>query len=508
MLTEPNNWAISLILTWNRKLFKAVLASEIGYNKNSVKIYNSLSKKLESFEPIRPPNVGVYTCGMTVYDYAHIGHGRKYVGDDILIRTLKFNGFKVKHVQNVTDVGHLTSDADTGEDKLEKGARKTGKTVWEVAEYFTNHFYSSMDKLNVERPDIIAKATDNIDAQINLVDRLVNKGYGYETDTAVYFDTSKFDKYDSIFKRQKSEEKKEAVRDELKVRKEKRNPTDFALWIKRVGDHANHTMHWDSPWGDGFPGWHVECSAMSMKYLGDQFDIHTGGEDHVPVHHPNEIAQSEAASGKSPFAKYWVHHAFLKVDGKKMSKSLGNFYTIEDVAKKGFDPLALRYLYLTAHYRDQLNFTWDSLSAAQNTLNKLRSSLEQLKNNKQRTVLSAEKSKKTEEFRNKFEEVINNDLNTPQALAVMWEALKSNIPSEDKYDLAIMFDEVFGLRLRETKNNSDKLILDKKAEALLQKREDLRSKGNFDEADKIRVEIEKKGYKLIDTSEGTKVQKK
>ncbi len=471
-----------------------------------MKLYNSLTRKVEEFVPINPPKVGMYTCGMTVYDYSHIGHGRKYVGDDILKRVLILNGFEVKHVQNVTDVGHLTSDEDEGEDKLEKGARKLGKTVWEVAKYFTDHFYNSMDKLNIIRPDVIAKATDHIEDQIQMIQKLVENGYAYETSEAVYFDISKFKDYGNLLG-QKLEEKKTAVREEVKERKEKKNPQDFALWIKRVGEHANHAMHWDSPWGDGFPGWHIECSAMSIKYLGDQFDIHTGGEDHIPVHHPNEIAQSEAATGKHPFVKYWIHHAFLKVEGRKMSKSLGNIYTIEDVEKRGYDPIALRYLYLTAHYRDPLNFTWESLDAAQNALNNLRKQIITLRENNTRTILSEEKRKKVEEFQKKFFEYVNNDLSTPQALAVLWEALKSNIPSEDKYDLALYFDEVLGLELRSAYSEDEKEI-SSEIQELIVKRNQLRKEGKYEEADNVRNQIEDMGFALLDTPDGTRLHKK
>src|SRR3990167_5528692 len=259
----------------------------------------------------------MYTCGPTVYDYAHIGHARKYVYDDLLRRVLSANGLEVMHVQNVTDVGHLVSDADEGEDKLEKGAREMKRTVWEAAEFFTRDFYKMADSMNILRPTITARATDHIKEQTDLIQKLADKQV--------------------------------AVREEVKTGEHKRHPADFALWFKRVGRFADHQMHWESPWGDGFPGWHIECSAMSMKYLGESFDIHTGGEDHLPVHHPNEIAQAEAATGKL-LARYWVHNAFLLIDGQKMSKSLGNLFRVEDVVEKGFSPLALRYLYLTAHY--------------------------------------------------------------------------------------------------------------------------------------------------------------
>lgn len=406
---------------------------------------NTLTRKKEKFEAINPPQVGLYTCGMTVYDYAHIGHGRKYMTDDILKRVLIFNGFKVRHVQNVTDVGHLVSDADEGEDKLEKGATKTGKTVWEVAQFFTDDFYNSMDKLNIIRPDVICKATDHIKEQIEMVQKLIDGGFAYDTPEAVYFDVTRDDDYGKLTGQLLSQ-KKVAAREEIKTGEYKKNPQDFALWFKRVGRFKDHTMHWESPWGDGFPGWHIECSAMSIKYLGEQFDIHTGGEDHVPVHHTNEIAQSESATGKTPFVNYWIHTAFLMVDGKKMSKSLENFYTVDDVLKKGFDPIALRYLYLTSHYRKPMNFTWEALESASTGLKNLRLKVINLKVNT-RHALSSEKNEKVDSYRDMFTRAVNDDLNTSKALAVVWETLKSSIPSTDKYDLIKTFDEVLGLML-------------------------------------------------------------
>ena len=409
-------------------------------------LYNSLTRQKELFTPINPTSgVGLYTCGMTVYDYAHIGHGRKYVIDDILKRVLIYNDFKVNHVQNVTDVGHLVSDADDGEDKLEKGAKKQGKTVWEVADFFTKNFYESMDKLNIIRPTTICKATDHIKEQIELIDKLFINGYAYDTEEAVYFDVSKFADYGKMFGQDISE-KRIGVREQVKTDENKRNPQDFALWFKRVGNFKDHVMHWESPWGDGFPGWHIECSAMSIKYLGEQIDIHTGGEDHLSIHHPNEIAQSEGATGKVPFSKFWLHCAFLMVDGTKMSKSLGNYYTIQDVLNKGVDPIALRYLYLGAHYKKPMNFTWQALESAVKGLENLKLKIKNLKFSS-RNILSIEKDSKIGEYR-KIQRAINDDLNTSKAMAVMFEMLKSNIPSEDKYDLAISFDEVLGLNLK------------------------------------------------------------
>lgn len=462
-----------------------------------MKLYNSLTRSKEEFKPINPPNVGMYTCGITAYDYAHIGHGRKYTMDDVLKRTLTYFGYKVNHVQNVTDVGHLVSDSDAGEDKLEKGAKKTGKTVWEVAEFFTKDFYESMDKLNIIRPNVICKATDNIPEQIELIKKIIDNGFGYDTPEAVYFDTTKFKDYGKLFG-QNIEEKKVAVRDEVQTGEHKKHPADFALWFKRVGRFKDHTMHWESPWGDGFPGWHIECSAMSMKYLGEQFDIHTGGEDHLPIHHPNEIAQSEAATGKHPFVAYWLHYAFLTVNGTKMSKSLGNFITFKDVIDKDYDPIALRYFYLGAHYKAHLNFTWEALDASKNAFAKLKSQVLSLKEQAdKRTALSSEKEEKIEKFRNEFDSAIEDDLNTPRALAVVWETLKSNIPSSDKYDLIMSFDEILGLNLSQVKETEAKIP--KEVEKLIEKRDQLRSEGKFKEADEVRDEIVKMGYTVKDS---------
>lgn len=462
-----------------------------------MKIYNSLTKNVENFYPISGNRVGMYACGMTVYDYAHIGHGRKYINDDILRRTLTFLGYEVKHVQNVTDVGHLVSDSDQGEDKLEKGARKAGKSVWEVAEFYTKHFYHTMAALNILEPHVVAKATDHISEQIELIEKLFKNGYAYETPEAVYFDVSKFAPYSALFGRQALEDKKVGARDEVKTDDNKKNPADFALWFKRVGRFSDHAMHWESPWGDGFPGWHIECSAMSMKYLGEQFEIHTGGEDHIPVHHPNEIAQSEGATGKSPFVKYWMHSTFLTVDGEKMSKSRGNFFTIEDVMKKGFDPISLRYLFLNAHYRKRINFTWEALASAENALNRLRDLVANYELSKadERTELSEEKLAKIDAFLKKFKNYISDDLKMPQALAVVWEVVKSNIPDYDKRDLILAFDDVLGLNLK----SSLKQKVSPEIEKLLSKREALRLESNFEEADKIREKLKREyNYEIKD----------
>lgn len=465
-----------------------------------LRFYNSLSRKIEEFSPIKSPEVGMYSCGPTVYGYAHIGHLRRYVGDDVIKRVLALNGYKVKHVMNITDVGHLTSDSDEGEDKMEKGARLSGKSVWDVAKFFEEQFFNSTGALNINKADIICRATEHIPEQIELVKKLQEKGFTYQTDQGVYFDISKFSGYTKL-SGQNLDDLKVAVRSDVTSDPTKKNPTDFALWIFTKGRFENHVMRWDSPWGSGFPGWHIECSAMSMKYLGETFDIHTGGIDHIPTHHTNEIAQSEAATGK-PFAKYFIHHEFLMVNGKKMSKSLGNLYTIDDIKNKGFDPIALRYLFLTAHYRDPLNFTWESLKSSQVALEKIKSQILNLKS-QSRQMLSDEKLEKVNKFREQFTKFLNDDFSTPKALATVWEVIKSNIPSDDKYDLIISFDEVLGLRLNEI--TSSKLQIPNNIQILINKREELRKEGKWEEADKIRFKIEEMGYKIEDRPDGISV---
>lgn len=473
-----------------------------------MKLYNSLTKEIETVEPIQPPKVGLYTCGMTVYDFAHIGHGRKYVGDDILRRTLTRFGYTVTHVQNVTDVGHLASDGDEGEDKMEKGAKKYGKTVWEVAKFYEEHFFKTMDSLNILRPTVSCRATDHIPDQIALIRTLVEKGLAYDTPEAVYFDVTKFDGYEGLFGRQKMDERKAAARDAVQEGQYKLHSADFALWFKRTGRFADHAMHWDSPWGNGFPGWHIECSAMSMKYLGAEIDIHTGGIDHIPVHHPNEIAQSEGATGKH-FVKHWVHYNFLRVDGKKMSKSLGNFYTVEDVVKKGIDSLSLRYFYLTAQYRSELNFTWESLGAAQSALKELKKQVSVIRSQAdKRSNTSEEKLEKVDAFRDMFDAALANDMNTPQALAVLWEAVKSNISSQDKYDLLMDFDQVLGLGMADVQEEASELsALPEDVAAKANMIDTLRSQKNYTEADAVRTELMNLGYTVETTSRGTAVKK-
>lgn len=475
-----------------------------------MKIFNSLTKKLEEFEPINPPHVGIYTCGPTVYDYASIGNFRTYTISDILVRTLLYNGYEVNYIMNLTDVGHLTGDnegdADTGVDRMEKAEKREGKNAWDIAKFYTEAFFRDFDKLNLTRPKVFAKATDHINEQIALVSQLEKKGFTYKTPDGIYFDTSEFEKKTGSKYGELSDlsEIKEGAR--VMRNPDKKNPRDFALWKFSEKPGSRH-MEWESPWGIGFPGWHLECSAMSMKYLGENFDIHMGGEDLRQTHHPNEIAQSEAVTGK-PFVNYWMHVAFLKVDGKRMGKSLGNAYTLSDVEKKGLDPLSLRYFYLSGHYRSPLNFTWEAIDASQNALNKLRSLIVEFKSDQykdRRTRLSNEKMEKVDEFSHRFRECMDDDLDTPGALAVTWEAMKSNIPNQDKYDLLLSFDEIFGLRLRDVQEEA--VVVPESVSTLVSRREELRNSGKWEEADLIRKEIEEEGYSLDDSPRGTIIKK-
>ncbi len=466
-----------------------------------MKLYNTKSRQIEELNPVNAPAVTFYSCGPTVYDFTHLGHLRTFTNNDLLKRSLTMLGYKVNHVMNITDVGHLTGDTDEGEDKLEKGAKKTGKTVWEVAEFYTEQFISSLEAANIIEPDQLPKATDHIQEMIELIKKLEEKGFTYKTEEAIYFDISKFSSYGQL-SGQKIEDKLQGVRDEVHSDVNKKHPADFALWFFTVGRFADHVMHWPSPYGDGFPGWHIECSAMSMKYLGETIDIHAGGIDHIPVHHENEIAQSEAATGK-PFVQIWFHSAFLNVEGQKMSKSLGNFYRIEDLEEKGVSAMALRYLYLQTHYHQSMNFTFESAKAATSALNNLKEMILSLKNQPQRTVLSSDKLGQLEEYRQQFLSALQNDLQIPQALAVMWSMLKSNIPSEDKYDLAIEFDEVLGLGISkfEAEEIPQEII------NLATNRLEARKEKDFEKSDELKKQIQGKGYSVEDTSEGFSLKK-
>lgn len=453
----------------------------------ALNIYNTKSKSIELFTPLKDGVVTMYACGPTVYDFTHIGHMRKYIGDDILRRTLSYLGYEVKHVMNITDVGHLTNDSDEGDDKFEGKAKQEGKSVWDIAKLYTDYFHESMEAVNVLPPNIAeAKATDHIKEMIELNEKLVSKSFAYETDQALYFDVSKDAGYGEL-SGQKLSEKIIGARDEVTQDPQKRNPADFALWLKRVGKFSDHSMYWPSPWGDGFPGWHIECSAMSMHYLGETIDIHTGGIDHIPVHHENEIAQSECATGHD-FVNYWVHHAFLNVDGEKMSKSKHNFYTIVNIEAHNINPLAMRILCMQTSYRKPLNFTWEALTAANTQLNRLE-------------TFSSKKSPGgliLENYKTIFKEALSDDLNTAKALATVWELLgDASVSHADQYATLMSLDEVLGLGLVNIKEFS----VSPEAEKLLEKMEEARSQKNYELSDSIRKELESMGYKVEQTKD-------
>jgi len=455
-----------------------------------MKLYNTLTKKIENFKPLNKSFVTFYSCGPTVYDYTHIGHMRTYINNDLLKRCLTYLGYKVKHVMNITDVGHLTGDNDSGEDKLEKGARKSKKTVWEVASFFTDYFFKTTDALNILRPDIICHATNHIKEMIEMIKKLEEKGFTYKTKEAIYFDVSKFKDYGKL-SGQKIEEKIKKAREEVYIDPEKKHPADFALWFFRLGRFADHTMHWESPWGDGFPGWHIECSAMSTKYLGQPIDIHAGGIDHIPVHHENEIAQSEAANNKL-FVSFWFHNNFLMVNGKKMSKSLGNFYTIDDLKKHQIEPLAIRYFFLQTHYQKVENFTWEAAKSAQNSYNNLKKAILELQYYKSKSYKT---HSNYDTYQNHFIEIISDNLQIPKALALLWQVVHdSSLNSQEKLSLIYKFDKVFGLKLNSIKSKK----IPQKIIELAEKRKEYRQNKNFIKADELRKKIEHLGYKIED----------
>jgi len=451
-----------------------------------LKLYNTLSRKKEEFKPIKKGEVGMYTCGPTVYWYQHIGNLRSYIFSDILKRVLLWNGYKVKQVMNVTDVGHLTSDADIGEDKMEKAAKKEGKSAWQIAEFYWKIFREDFKKLNITEPDIWCKATEHIPEQIALIQKLEKKGYTYKTSDGIYFNTSKLKDYGKLA-RLKIKGLEAGKRIALG---EKKNKTDFALW-KFSEEKGKRQQEWDSPWRIGFPGWHIECSAMSMKYLGEHFDIHTGGEDHIPIHHTNEIAQSEAATGKK-FVNYWLHGAFLTFKGEKVSKSKGGLYTISELEEKGFSPLAYRYFTFTAHYKTPLNFSLENLKQAQQAYKRLKNIVSEIKDDKQIN----------QKYLDKFEFVINNDLDMPSALVVLWELVRDK-KAKGKYRTIEKIDEVLGLDLLK----KEKEEVPKAIQELAKQREKARKETNFELADKLREEIKKKGWIVEDTEKGSKVKK-
>ena len=462
----------------------------------AIKLYNTLTKQKEDFVPLNRNEVRIYSCGPTVYSFAHIGNFRTYVFVDNLRRVLEYNGYTLKHVMNITDVGHLESDADEGEDKMEKAARKENKSPYEIAKFYAEAFFNDMDKLNIERPEIIAKATEHISDMLEFAKEIVKNGYGYETSTAIYFDVSKLDKYPVLSNRNIEEQIAGARVD---VDPEKRNPYDFAIWIKAP---ENHIMKWESPWGLSYPGWHLECSAMSRKYLGEVFDIHTGGVDHIPTHHENEIAQSKGAFGKIP-AKTWMHVEFLQVDGGKMSKSLGNVYTITQLEEKGIEALAYKLFCYTAHYRTKLNFTFEGAMASQKALNRLRESYI-----KHLDVNEDINEKIIEEYKEKFLEAVNDDLNLPLAMGIVWEVARNEKKSKKFAELLLDFDRILGLDLKNSnKYLEKKMQIPEEIEELLEKRKIAREEKNWALSDEIRDEIKQKGYIVKDTKEGMILEK-
>ena len=469
----------------------------------ALKLYNTLGRKKQTFKPIEDKKVGMYTCGPTVYWYAHIGNLRSYIFADTLKRILLYYGYKVKHVMNITDVGHLTSDADTGEEKMEIAARREHKSAWDIAKFYEKRFFEDSAKLNIIKPDVVCRATDHINEQIALIKTLEKKGFTYTISDGVYFDTSRLKNYGELAKLD-IEGLRAGAR--VEIAEGKKNLTDFALWKFSPKDKKRE-MEWESPWGIGFPGWHIECSAMSMKYLGEHFDIHTGGIDHIPVHHTNEIAQSEAATGKK-FVNYWVHGAFLQLKEGRMGKSEGNIIRVDNLIQEGFDPLAYRYLVLTAHYRSPLIFSKEGLAAVQITLNRLYDFIKRLKSVNESTTYK-NFSKLISKVKKEFEDSINDDLNTPNALAAISDFVRETNKlldenklgkSQTKQAMETMFDfdKVLGLNLAEVKEEKlSNEIMEK-----IKQREEARAKKDFKTSDKIRTELKEKGIILEDQPDG------
>lgn len=460
-----------------------------------IKLTNTYTREKEIFKPIESGHVKIYTCGLTVYNYAHIGNLRAYVFSDVLKRMFLFNGYEVKHVINITDVGHLSDDADSGEDKLEKGARREGKTVWEIARFFEEEFLKDLKNLNILTPEVLPRATEHIDDMIAIIEQIQSNGYTYSGGGNLYFDTSKAENYGKLGRLKLDEDKTLS-----RVEKDpyKKHPFDFVLWFTRY-KYKKHSMIWNSPWGEGFPGWHIECSAMSSKYLGRYFDVHTGGIDHIPVHHTNEIAQSEAAFG-SKWVNYWLHSDFLVIeDNEKMSKSKENFLRLTTLVKNGFSPENYRYYLLGAHYRKNLHFNFESLESAKNAMKKLKNRIiEFLRVNDQF------QKDKYDLYVDKFNYEINDDLNTPRALAILWEVIGSeDISNRTKINLLKRYDEVFGLKLLSVREDEISVeILE-----LKKVRDIARETKDWIKADEIRDILLIKGYEILDKSDGSELRK-
>jgi cysteinyl-tRNA synthetase len=457
-----------------------------------LKLYNTLGRELQPFTPINPDEVTMYTCGPTVYDFAHIGNLRAYIFADILKRVLLFNGYNLKNVINITDVGHLTSDGDEGEDKIEKSAKLQSKSAWDIAKFYEEAFKSDLHKLNILEPTIWAKVTDHIDEQIDLIKKLEEKGFTYKINDGIYFDTSKFEKYGelALLNLEGQEES-----DRMTKNAEKNNPSDFALW-KFSKEDEKRQMEWKSPWGVGFPGWHIECSAISMKYLGETLDIHTGGIDHIPVHHTNEIAQSESVTGKK-FANYWLHNDYIVLNKEKMAKSKGNFTTLTTLEDKGIDPIAYRFFCLSSHYRSKLNYSDEAIENADHSWKKFKNKF---------LDLGQQKGNPDKGYLEKFTNFVNEDLSIPQAFALTSEILKSDLVDSDKRATILRFDKVFGFGLKDLKPEETQDI-PKEVTDLADERMTARGNKRFDKADEIRDLITDMGWEVEDTPSGYRLKK-
>jgi cysteinyl-tRNA synthetase len=462
-------------------------------------LYNTMSRKVEQFEPLDRSLVRMYCCGPTVYNFAHIGNLRTYIFEDLLKRSLLVSGFTVKHVMNVTDVGHLTDDADDGEDKMVKASKEKNLDVYTIAKMYTDAFFDDTDALNILRADIVCKATEHIQDMIDLIKRLEQRGHTYTAGGNVYFSIDTFPDYGKMA-RLKNDQLKAGAR--IDVDENKKNPRDFVLWFTK-SKFENQVMVWPSPWGDGYPGWHIECSAMSMKYLGESFDIHCGGIDHIPVHHTNEIAQSEAATGK-PWVKYWVHGEFLLNETGKMSKSKGEFLTLSVLKERGYDPLDYRYFCLGGHYRSQLVFSWDSIDGAKNGRKNLMNQVNKLK---KETKPAQSLTEKSQEYVNQFFAHFANDLNAPRALATMWATLNDKeLKGEQKLAALYEMDRILGLDLAK-EFKEEEVAIPQEILDLVEERRLAKGEKNYSRADKLRDIVEKAGFRLKDTPEGTEVTK-
>ncbi|OGK56651.1 cysteine--tRNA ligase [Candidatus Roizmanbacteria bacterium RIFCSPLOWO2_02_FULL_37_9] len=465
-----------------------------------MKLYNTLSRKLEDFKPLIPGKVLFYHCGPTVYWVQHIANLRAMVWSDLIRKSFKFLGYQLTFVRNYTDVGHLVSDADVGEDKMEKGAKREGLTPSQVAEKYIKIFEADTQKLNILPPDHKPRATGFIKQMITMIKVLLEKKHAYITDLAVYFDVSTFQNYNQL-NRQKIDLNIAGAGKGKADDPNKRHFSDFALWFFKTGTHKSALQTWSSPWGVGFPGWHIECSVMAKSLLGNTIDIHMGGVEHIPIHHTNEIAQSESANG-AKFVNYWLHNEHLLVNAKKMAKSAGTFLTFNDVIEKGYDPMDLRYFFLNAHYRSKQNFTWEALNSAKDGYQKLKDFVLTLRGQTQRSILSTDKLTQLNKYQQKFTYFISNDFQIPQALALTWEMLKSNIPSQDKLEQLFEFDRVFGLKLSEVQE----VKIPEQILALANRREEARRKGDFTAADELREKIAEKGYLIEDLEKGFKIR--